>query len=333
MTDSGSWECVELKAAELANHSFESISVHYRGDKPLCVFTALEHLDGYVAINIFAPLGHAFRAAATSSVIPACRTTITHLYSDQAARECFLKDLRKAKIRKGSPQIRLLAQYADVFGVSGPGVPSLSIERPYAEHWRYWSSGFPAKAQDAVVARLEREVAQFGEYAFINLDESAELADPAGASSIGAYLFHNVGYRFHPTEPERGQFKQAVLHELKLAVSRLEAGLGFNTPIEPVWLIKAMPKFLLSPQAGENPPEYRDELARQILSYRSRLVRLLGWPHQYAAVVNEIARFRAQAAELGSGRLAPYDVDEELCAYIAEMQQRYPVVAEAINFT
>ena len=48
------WKYVDLTPGELSAHTFESMTTEHRSERPLCVLTALEHLDGYVAINLFA---------------------------------------------------------------------------------------------------------------------------------------------------------------------------------------------------------------------------------------------------------------------------------------
>jgi hypothetical protein len=322
------WDWIDLSVRDLAGATFESITSRYRKDRPVGLLAPLEHLEGYVALNVFAPLGTAWWAVTRSGFVSECRDSIRHLSGDKEARAAFMKDMRTAKIRKNDPQFRLLGQFADVLDISGAGVPSLSTNARYAERWRFWSVGFPAQYRDAVIDRLEREATQFGARGFFGIDESVILADPAGRSSTGSYLFHNIDYRFYGVQPERDRFRREVLGELKRAITMLESGAGFDVPIEPIWMIKGVVGFVLFPAVGQHPAEYDEPLAREILSYRARLVRLLGWPHQYLSVRNALNEFREQNVEFGRGIFEPFCIEDELNDYVDEMERRYPVLRE-----
>lgn len=329
-TSNCGWHWVEVSAQDLAGQTFESLTAQYRGEKPVGLLTPLQNLNGYTVLNIFAPLHAAFWAApGYSGFLRKCYEALNHLYDDQVGRNLFMKDLRQAKIRKADPQIRLFNQYAEIFQVSGKSVPSLSGDAmKYSEAWRFKSVGFANKHRNHVIEYLEQELSEFGKYSFFRIDESILLADPRGCSSVGSYLFHNIDYRFHGEQLERTYFKQEVLRELKWVVSRLEGGLGFDTPIEPIWMIKGAVGFNLFPAMLQNPPEFEDPVAREILSYRARLVHLLGWPHQYQSVLTSLNAFSQQKGEMSLGVFEPYDVESELRAYLDEMRQRYPVLEQ-----
>jgi hypothetical protein len=120
--------------------------------------------------------------------------------------------------------------------------------------------------------------------------------------------------------------KQEVLVELKWVVKLLEDDTPFDTPIEPIWMIKGLVGFYLMPAMGQNAPDSEDPVSKEILAYRARLVRLLGWPQHYHSVVRALAGFREQMQDMKLPTLSPYDVVAELEAYLDDMRRRYPVL-------
>jgi hypothetical protein len=320
------WSQIEVEAKDLAGQTFESLTAMYRGDKPLVLITDLMHLKGYTVLNVFAPIHASFWSAPGESR-RACSDSVAHLFGSATARELFMKDLRHAKIRKTDPQLRLFHAYAQRLKVAGGSVPNLGEGRlNYSEGWRFASIGVPTQLKQAALALLEREVCEFGKHAFFRIDESVRLTDPRRRSSVGSFLFHNIDLLSFSTPADRAQVKQEVLAELKWVVKRLEDGTPFDTPIEPIWMIKGQVGFYLMPAMGQNAPDSEDPISKEIFAYRARLVRLLGWPHQYHSVVRALAGFREQAEDLKLDSFSPYDVVVELGAYIDDMRRRYPVL-------
>jgi len=186
--------------------------------------------------------------------------------------------------------------------------------------------GFPTGRKDEVVDFLEREVEELGKYAFYRIDESVELADSRGRKSLGFYLFHGIDLLDHPTQAARDLLQMEVLSELKFVVSRLESGGGFDTPIEPVWIVKGLVSFALLGATDDHPISREYELSRQIISYRARLVHLLGWPSHHASVSRAIEPFRKSKSGRNPDRFEPYDVEAELQAYLDQVGRLYPIV-------
>jgi hypothetical protein len=323
-------EClqIEVDVTDFAGATFESLTEKYRGHKPLVLTTDMVNLKGYTVLNIFAPLHAAFWSAPSfNGSLGACRDSVVHLFGSDAARDLFMKDMRLAKIRKTDPQLRLFHAYADILKISGRGVPNLGEGRlNYSEKWRFASVGVPTQLKQAALALLEREVAEFGKYAFFRIDESVHLTDPRRRSSVGSFVFHNIDLLSFSSSQERDQVKQEVLSELKWLVKRLEDGTAFDTPIEPIWMIKGQVGFYLMPAIDKSGPDWEDPLAKEILSYRARVVRRLGWPQQYHSVVRALSGFREQTQELELTTFSPYDVVAELEAYLDDMRRLYPVL-------
>ncbi len=329
MTNDKRWNWIEVPAKDLADQTFESLTVKYRGEKPVGLLTALDNLSGYVVLNLFAPLHAVFWASAKfPGIVLECHDSLKNLYEDSDARRSFMKDLRQAKIRKGSKQARLFDEYMDRLQISGKSVTNLGEGLlNYSEKYRFQSLGFPACHQQAIMEFLEREVEEFGPFAFFRIDESVRLTDPRRWRSFGSYLFQGIDYFHFGIQAEREKLKQEVLAELKWVVTRLEDRIPFDVQIEPIWMIKGVVSFRLFPAVFNNAAEFDDNVARGILSYRARMVRLLGWPHQYHSVKNALKQFIQQKNELQLPAFEPYDVEAELEGYIDEMCRRYPILS------
>lgn len=322
----------ELSLRELGTHDWETITAQFRRDRPVCLITPLQHLAGHVVMNVFAPKGAALWCFGLHRIGSACRSSVEVMFGDPVAKAALMRDLRLAKIRMASPQIRLLDQYVDAVGASRRSVESLSVARSYAETWRHVSIGASAANVPAVLARLEREAEAFGDRAFFGIDESVVLADPSGASSIGAQLFHGTPYEWGRTPAEREKRDRDILKGLKREISRFGDGLPFDTPIEPIWMIKGGVSIWF-PNWGEPAEDGADEVYLEMLLHRARLVRLLGWPHHYHSVLLAIRNIEDPAlTRAGASAGAPYDgIFAELRAYIGEMRQRYPVFDEPFS--
>ncbi|HEU4852481.1 MAG TPA: hypothetical protein VFT37_10040 [Telluria sp.] len=325
------WDVHEVSLRELGAHTYESITERYRRAQPVCLVTPLEHLEGQVALNLFAPKDAAFWNAPMHRTTRACRDAAAHLYDAPEARQQLMRDLRQAKMRMASPQIRLLGQYVDVVGASKRAIESLSIERSYAESWRFWPIGAHASKVDAVIARLDREAGQFGERAFFGIDESVVLADPTGMSSLGCQLFQGAGHSWRYSQAERDRHERDILDGLKRETSRFGHGLPFQEPVEPVWMIKGCVS-LWFPNWGEPPENEADEVFLQVRLQRARLVRMLGWPHQFESVQNDLRQIE-QAQEARSATCPdPYgEILAEMRQYLADMRRRYPIFDEPFS--
>lgn len=320
--DSHGWRWIDVEMSDLAGQTFESLTTKYRSEKPTALVTRLSHLEGYMALNLFSPLHSAFWAAANSRTFFAS-TFDSVRYLDKAwARVAFKKDLRQAKIRHTDPQIRFFDDYANVLQISGKSVPSLSEDSmTYPEAWRFWSHAFPEKFRAEIVDFLEQELCDFGKFSFFRIDESVHLADPRSRSSVGGNLFSFVDYIWFGSQVSREEFEQKILGELKVAVMRMEGGRGFDTPIEPIWLIKGHVSFHSHTNTS---------ISMEILSYRARLVNLLEWPQQYRSVSDGLNYFKQQKEEGNFVHAGPYDIEFELTSYMEKMIKCYPILGREL---
>ncbi|MDQ1314312.1 MAG: hypothetical protein QG662_421 [Pseudomonadota bacterium] len=354
----------ELQPKDLKGLSFEVLTERFRWEGIAGLVIHLESLNG-VVINLLSPVGSVLQSPTHFGdlfldLFPNGNNRIDWASNPDRGR-AYAQELRRAKIRKADPQARnLFGHFDDVCGSRARSVPSLSTSVGYLEYYRLFSCGFDKIHEPAIRNYLEKLFSQLGHWAFVSFPESQKVTDLEWGkvhfdflllsgmphtiySEIETLLLRELApIRLEQTQKQairqwesiaatsaftsqvETQYKGMVgkvIAELKRSVERLEAGMDYDVELAPITRIKA----LLCISGGDlSEAVYTVE----ILSYRARLVRLLGWPIYFRKVQQDLPKLREQWPELVDGKSPPYDPIHELECYHAEMLVRFPVLGE-----
>ncbi|MFA7239698.1 MAG: YwqG family protein [Sulfuricellaceae bacterium] len=319
----------DIQPSDLKGKNFEELTEQYRSDRVAVLVTHLESLDGTVFI-LLSPIGFAFTWSLPCYSTRSLHWHGTHDFNwgkNPERKRAYARELRRAGIRKIDPQASLFGNFDRECGRQSGGVPSLSANPRYLEFYRLESYGFERAYEPAVRRYIERMFEQLGQWAFEPFPEGVPIETlPSGHSCFDSLLMTwrdltSDMFNVKCDEVKSDALAEKVLTELKRSVDRLQRGLAFDVPEEPINRIRR-PIFFTCPTGYERP------LTVEVLSYRSRLVRLLGCPGYFDAVERQLPELRETWPALSADKTFPYNPIEELEAYLAEMLERYPVLGE-----
>ena len=328
------WDWVEITTKELGKFAtFIELSERYRAARPVGLITHLDHLEGFVTLNLLAPKNSAFWSASRFSVFNGVADHLAKFGCDKNNKKSFAKDLRAAGIGFNDPAVRMFDLYAGYFSGRSNKVPGFSkdgIATP--ESCRMVSTGCHVSLLPKLLSHLESELEQFGRYAFFSIDDALALGPPLDYDglNISAHLFRLWQPKMNMDREALAKKRRDILAHLEHAIYRAQAGESLDLPIEPLVILRPCPSFVL--RGMESPEQWReieDPDARRILALRAHLIRTLEWPVFYDDVMRALNERDSGINRIDSyGIVEPFDVRSELEAYAAKMEAGFPCLLE-----
>lgn len=325
------WQWRDIHASNFAGKSFNNISSEYRCGNPVGLLTHSMAGPEVVVVNLLAPLHQVFWSCAQ---LPACTSLPTLIHDQPETQRAALASgveamFKAAKVKIASAQARWFAEYAQAAGKSARSVPSLSEpELSYLEAWRWVHLTVRRERLETLKRLLEAELEQFGELAFWTCDERIQLfSSQTGFASSGDARLKDLGSKSMKLALEMPdayvRLQESALDELATTIGRLELGIPFDYRLD----ARAL---LTGPLVAEMPVNWTltsriRQLEQEISASKARLIRLLGWPTHYHWAKDKLQDIEANERWRGVQR--PYNLLDELKAYVISMEATYPVLS------
>lgn len=318
MTTNQYWEWIDVPLGAYVNATFQEISGRFRGPNPVGLITKLEAIPELLVINLLTPVNSVFWGCPQKGTFynQFGSSSFVTLVCQRAA--LIRKELKASGISAESKAMYWLGdilqsiqlsrkreQFAEPNNNTGPGFLSISI---------------PNASLGGFQLRLQQELTQFGDYSFFPFDEcDTNGREEFTENEVPEARLVGTGYTHFAAVSE-------LLDSLVSTVGAMEAGEAFDYNLPTFHISHGGVSFYSSILNGLTVGDIW-EMERKILSYRARLVRLLGWPSHFEAIQQVIsAESSSGGGVLSYGITSPYNVAEELRSYISEMTSRYPVL-------
>lgn len=327
------WSWHELPLQELGQFStFRQLSQRYGSRDAIGLITRLEALQNFVVVNLLAPQNSAFWGVCNKYIDSREHLEKAGLRDDEVTRKLFLRDLRRASVKRMDPAIHLFRVYDDYFPRRSRSYPGFSEDGVTLESYRFISYGCNEIALPRLIADLESQAQQFGDLGFFAVDDCINLNPGnyvAKEKPPYDYLFRRwvvAGYDGH----KRTEWFSALKCHMEHTLTRIMAGDKLDVPVSPVYFINPGASFVLMDKESGWYDEVGDATCRTIMSIRARLVRELAWPAFYNDVCHALAPgFDGEPRRIDTyGRLEPYDIVTELEEYKQVVERRYPCLLE-----
>jgi hypothetical protein len=290
---------------DLTAQNYSSRFAAYRGEDILLAMTDLPEL-GWSVLNLFSPLNKAFfffrQYGALSRSI---RDWAAPLVADLPTHRHLQSTLRRMRVSTKS----LVAGW--LLGA----VPAMSGEKykvVFSNSYRHFSTSCPISKKADVIEHFERQVLSFGQQSCFYCEEATRLVHSVGGPSEP--LIGHLPVHLYP------QRRLDHLHELRRQLSEIVQSLDrrarFVESLSPAYFAWTPWSFSRAfPEFSECP-----ELSNEIILLRAQLLRQLAWPSYYDLVFDILNN----PVEFGLPRL----VQEELMAYMNEIEATFPVVTD-----
>jgi hypothetical protein len=318
-------EWLEIEPSDLKGITYEELSARYRKEHIVVLTMSLPTLSSTVVI-LLSPIGSVFCAPFLWEEL-----WFHDIDDNDENRKAYMRILRKAGLKKADPQAELFGQFSRSFN-DKKQMPSLSVSARYLEDYRVQPYAFQDKYKESVFQYIERLYSQLGRWALVSQPEDATWNDEI-YETLDYFIMTWLFDALIIDREWRSQAKlipQKVFTALKQAVELMEQGEHIDLIHNPLDQIRrhvsiAFPMHRC--QADEVEP-----LAVDILSYRSRYIRLYGHPVYLlgpSGALKALPNLRKQWPELSSKCKAPYNPVEEIERYIDEMLNRFPALGES----
>lgn len=317
-----SWSWTEFALGEIRTKDAIGQVEELRADGPVGLLTHLPAVD-LVVVNLLAPVDYAFWA--------------TPIYDDDWGDWSSGRSVLWANPDMKALQRRLSSEIGSVpselhvlFGALRSflvGKRSRGVTQGRSlDYLGHRSIAIPSAELPRVQARLGSELAQFGDLAFLKRWETQE--DESGRNLIDATL---IGLRPEDYGPNAANLKtlcSRLLQTMQEAIAQIER----RTFDIHSMSMRAVTGGVVALSLESSMPGVTGmvalDLQKEVLAWRARLIRLLGWPALYPAV--KFALSDGHPEKFGICNIEhPFNVMRELTAFAEEMEARFEVLKSA----